>query len=155
MTAAKVLELNGDTRDSPLMEAVRRFHALSSSRGLPYCVIGGLAVVRNGYPRTTITVDILTFKEDWRKLLPLEGPISSESLDSCVDKQTGVRIDILFADGDWEIPIKMPDPRKAGEFDKEVIQDYVPAVRKHCMKAFDAAVRASKRTDRYRGGRQR
>ena len=203
MTAAKVLELNGDMRNSPLMEAVRRFHALCSSRGLPYCVIGGLAVVRNGYPRTTVDVDILTFKENWRKLLPLEGPIFSEGLDSCVDRQTGIRMDILFVDDDWEIPIRMPDPRKVGELDeelgacfiglhelvqlktavylsklreqgadvaskdrgdvyelirrnlgrfsKEVIQSYAPEVRRHCLKAFDAAVRASNRGDPHRG----
>jgi hypothetical protein len=196
MTAAKILQLNGNMRDSPLMEVVRRFHALSISRELPYCVVGGMAVIRNGYARTTMDVDILTFKKDWRKLLPLEGEISSEGPENCVDKKTGVTIDILFADGDWQMPIGMPDPRKVGEYDlelgacfiglhalvqlktavyldklreqgedvaskdrsdvyelisrnlpefsKEVIQTYDPAVKKHCMKAFETAVRASK-----------
>ena len=58
-----------------MMEAVRRFHALGSSRGLPYCIVGGMAVIRNGYPRTTVDVDILTRKNDWRKILPLQGEI--------------------------------------------------------------------------------
>ena len=35
MTAAKILQLNGDIMsNSPMMEVVRRFHALSSSRQL-------------------------------------------------------------------------------------------------------------------------
>jgi len=202
MTAAQILQLNGNMRDSPLMEVVRRFHALSSSRELPYCVVGGMAVIRNGYARTTMDVDILTFKKDWRKLLPLEGEIFSEGPDSCVDNKTGVTIGILFADDDWQMPMGMPDPRKVGEYDqelgayfiglhalmqlktavyldklreqgedvaskdrsdvyelinrnlikfsKEVIQTYDPAVKKHCMKAFEAAVRASKSKKRER-----
>ena len=203
MTAAKILQLNGDMRDSPLMEVVRRFHALSNSRDLPYCVVGGMAVIRNGYARTTIDVDILTFKKDWRKLLPLEGEISSKGPANCVDKKTGVTIDILFADDDWHMPMGMPDPRKVGEYDqelganfigllalvqlktavyldklrelgedvaskdrsdvfelisrnrtkfsKEVIQTFDPAVRKHCMKAFETAIRTSK--GKFRGRR--
>ena len=202
MTPAKILQLNGNMRDSPLMEVVRRFHALSSSRELPYCVVGGMAVIRNGYARTTMGVDILTFKKDWQKLLPLEGEISSEGPENCVDNTTGVAIDILFADDDWQMPMRMPDPRKVGEYDqelgayfiglhalvqlktavylsklreqgedvaskdrsdvyelisrnltkfsKEVIQTYDPAVNKHCMKAFETAVRASKSKKRER-----
>jgi hypothetical protein len=202
MTAAQILRLNGNMRDSPLMGVVRRFHALATSRDLPYCVVGGMAVIRNGYERTTIDVDILTFKEAWSRLLPLEGAISSNGLDNCVDNETGVTIDILFADENWEMVLPMPDARKVGEFDqelgawfiglhalvqlktavyfdklreqgedvaskdrsdvyelisrnlsefsKEVIRTYDPAVRKHCMKAFDDAVRASKREKRRR-----
>ncbi|MGD0726519.1 MAG: hypothetical protein ABSB63_13255 [Spirochaetia bacterium] len=100
MTAAEILRLNGNLRDSPMMEVVRRFHALIGSRELPYCVVGGMAVIRNGYPRTTTDVDILTFKDAWRKMLPLKGVISSEGIDSCVDSETGIKIHILFCDED-------------------------------------------------------
>ena len=207
MTPARILQLNGNMRDSPLMEVVRRFHALAISRDLPYCVVGGMAVIRNGYERTTMDVDILTYKEDWRKLLPLEGEISSNGPENCVDNKTGVTIDILFTDEDWEMVIPMPDPRKVREYDqelgayfiglhalvqlkaavsldklreqganvaakdlsdvyelisrnlarfsKEVIQTYNPAVKKHCMKAFEDAVRASKREKRQRGDIER
>jgi hypothetical protein len=118
LTAAKILELNGDmTPDSPMMEVVRRIHALFNEHDLPYCVIGGMAVIRNGHARTTIDVDVLTFRKDWVKALPLEGEIVSEGVDTCLDKKTGVRIDILFADDDWGMVIPMPDPRKVGEFD--------------------------------------
>ena len=100
-----------------MMEVVRRIHALCNAHDLPYCVIGGVAVIRNGHARTTIGVDVLTFRKDWLKALPLKGEIVSERLDICLDKKTGVRIDILFADEDWGMVIPMPDPRKIGEFD--------------------------------------
>jgi hypothetical protein len=125
MTAAEILELNGNLYDSPLMEAVRRFHVLSTSRDLPYCVVGGMAVIRNGYPRTTIDVDVLTFREAWLKLLPLEGEINSRGIDNCVDNETGVTIDILFADDDWGMAIPMPDPRKVGEYDEELAARFI------------------------------
>jgi hypothetical protein len=119
MTAGMTLRLNGDMkRDSPMMEVVRRFRALCSRRGLSYCIVGGMAVIRNGYPRTTMGIDILTHRDEWMKMLPLEGEISSEGIDQCVDGRTGVRIDVLFAD--WGMPTGMPDPGKAGEFDEEL-----------------------------------
>ncbi len=144
MTAAEILKLNGNMKDSPLMDAVRRFHALSSSRGLPYCVVGGMAVVRNGYPRTTIDVDILTFKKAWRTLLPLEGEISSQGIDSCVDRASGVTIDILFADEDWEMVIPMPDPLSAGEYDEELGARFI---RLHDLIQLKMAVHLSKLQD--------
>lgn len=208
MTAAETLRLNGDMkRDSPMMEVVRRFHALSSSRGLPYCVIGGLAVVRNGYARTTVDVDVLTLKAEWTKLLPLKGEILSDGVDACTDRRTGVRIDILFAEDDWGLSSALPDPRSVAEFDEElgadfiglhalvqlkaavylaklreqgedvaskdrsdvfelmrrnlprfstkVIHTYHPAVRKHCLAAFENAVRAEKKASQKRQRRQR
>jgi hypothetical protein len=198
MKAATILKLNGDMRNSPLMEVVRRLHALCSARDLPYCVIGGMAVIRNGYARATMDVDILTFKKDWNRLYPLAGEISSKGPDACVDNQTGVTIDILFADDSWNMPMGMPDPSVVGEFDDElgayfiglhalvqlkaaiyleklgeqgedvaskdrsdvyelirrnlprfsnqIIESFDPAVSKHCMNAFETAVRASNRT---------
>jgi len=126
MTAARILQLNGDmTRDSPMMGVVRRIHALCSSRELPYCVIGGMAVIRNGYARTTIDVDVLTLKKSWLKALPIEGEIASEGIDNCLDKQTGIRIDILFADEDWGMVIPMPDPRKVAEFDESLGANFI------------------------------
>jgi len=203
MTAARSLQLNGDMkRDSPMMEAIRRFHALSSSRGLPYCVVGGMAVIRNGYARTTIDIDILTYRSEWLKVIPLAGEFSSEGIDCCTDLQTGVRIDILFAEENWGMPTALPDPRKVAEFDEElganfiglhalvqlkaavylaklheqgedfasrdrsdvfelmrgnlpqfskaIIKTYHPAVRKHCMKAFESAIQVEKSNRRGR-----
>jgi len=36
-----------------------------------------------------------------------------------VDTRTGITIDILFADEDWEMVMDMPDPRTAGEYDEK------------------------------------
>jgi len=126
MTAARILQLNGDmTRDSPMMEVVRRVHSLCNSRKLPYCVIGGMAVIRNGYARTTIDVDVLTLKKNWLNALPIEGEIASDGIDNCMDKKTGVRIYILFADEDWGMVIPMPDPRKVAEFDQSLGANFI------------------------------
>jgi hypothetical protein len=128
MTAEQLLHLNGDLRDpesSRMMDVIRRFHALCSALDLPYCVVGGMAAIRHGLLRTTGDVDILTYKKDWRKALPLEGEISSEGLDSCLDTQTRVRFDILFADEDWEMVIPMPDPREVGEYDEKTGANFI------------------------------
>jgi hypothetical protein len=197
MTAAEALWMNGDLRHSPLMDAVRRFHAMASTRQLPYCVVGGMAVNRNDYVRTTAGINVLTNRDAWRRIIPLEGDISSDGPESCVDKATGIKIDVLFTDEDWGMVIPMPDASAVGEYDeelgarfiglhalvqlkaavymeklleqgedvaskdrsdvyelmsrnlakfsKEVIEGYDPAVREHCMKAYDGAVRASRR----------
>jgi hypothetical protein len=105
MTMERLLRMNGDLKDpakSDLMEVIRRFHALSRSHDLPYCVVGGMAVVRK------------------RNILPLKGEVTSEGLGSCVDAKTGITIDILFADEDRGMVIDMPDPRIVGEFDEEL-----------------------------------
>jgi hypothetical protein len=40
-----------------------------------------MAVIRNGHARTTIDVDVITFRKDWVKALPLQGEIVSEGVD--------------------------------------------------------------------------
>jgi hypothetical protein len=64
MTARELLNLNGSFRESPLLETARRLHAALTRRGLPYLIVGGLAVLRNGAARTTLDVDILVRRED-------------------------------------------------------------------------------------------
>jgi len=39
--------MNGDFRNSPLLDTARRLHACFTRHGIPYTIIGGLAVVRN------------------------------------------------------------------------------------------------------------
>ena len=122
MTAERLLRLNGDLGDperSGLMDVIRRFHSFCRAHDLSYCVIGGMAVVRDGAPRTTADVDILTLKEEWTRLLPLEGELRSIGIDTCVDTESGVKIDILFVEDDWGMVMPMPDPRMAGEYDEE------------------------------------
>lgn len=201
MSGLRILAVNGDmSANSELMDAIRRFHALCSSRGITYCVVGGVAVIRNGYRRTTADIDILTRKVEWMKALPIEGEIHSVGIDGCTDSRTGLTIDILFTEDNWEMPTPMPDPASVGEFDeayganfirlhdlvqlkaavylsklsehgenvaskdrsdvfelirrnlpqftREKIQSYHPAVRKHCMKAFEDALRSERKKPR-------
>src|SRR5208337_2097795 len=86
---------------------------------------GGMAVIRNGYARTTIDVDVLTLKKSWLTALPIEGEIASEGIDNCRDREPGIRIDILFADEDWGMVIPMPDPRKVAEFDESLGANFI------------------------------
>jgi hypothetical protein len=118
MSPKELLALNGDLRSSPLLEALRRFHALASEKNIRYCVIGGLAVIRNGAPRTTIDIDILTRRADWERCLPLGSGFVQEGPDACVDSPSGVGIDLVFIEDDWGTPF--PDPRSAGEYDEEL-----------------------------------
>jgi hypothetical protein len=123
MTAERLLRMNGDLKDpggSELMDVVRRFHELCHSRGIPYCVVGGMAVIRNGAVRTTADIDVLTLKKEWTRILPLDGEITDRGIDSCIDTRTGITVDILFADDDWGMVIEMPDPRVAGEYDEAI-----------------------------------
>ncbi len=120
MTAEQILRLNGNLHDSEMMNVVRRFHAFATARGLPYCVVGGMAVVRNGYPRTTEDVDILTYKAAWQQAAGGAGDIVPDGPENCVDKKTGVTIDILFSDDDWQMPMAMPDARSVGEYDESL-----------------------------------
>ena len=198
LSGLRLLAVNGNmSANSELMDTARRFHAICSARGVTYCVIGGAAVIHSGYRRTTGDIDILTRKSEWLKLLPLEGEISSKGMDQCVDSRTGLTIDILFAEEDWEMPAPMPDPAEVGEYDKdyganfiglhslvqlktavylsklgefgedvaskdrsdvyelisrnlseftrERIKGYHPALRKHCLKAYESAVRAERK----------
>ncbi len=118
MAPEEVLELNGDFKTSPLLDTVRRIHAAFSSLKESYVVVGGLAVLRNGAPRTTIDVDILVTKEGWdrfRRASP-EGFSSIES-DSAVDERNNVAIDVLFSGDDWDMVIPLPDPEAAAEYD--------------------------------------
>jgi hypothetical protein len=101
------------------MQTVQRLHAACDRLGIDYCIVGGLAVVRNGAPRTTIDVDLLIAEPDWRRLCESEPGIQPE-LDSAVDRLTGVTIDALFPGDEWEMEILMPQPGDIAEFDAEL-----------------------------------
>ncbi len=120
-----------------MMQVVRRFHAFARANNLPYCVVGGMAVIRNGYPRTTEDVDILTLKSEWNRLLPVNGEIRSDGPENCIDVSTGLKIDILFADDDWQMVIDMPDPRASSEYDAELGANFLSL---HALVQLKAAV---------------
>jgi len=117
MAPEEVLELNGDFKNSPLLATVRRLREAFSSLETSYTVVGGLAVLRNGAPRTTIDVDILTTKEGWelfRRSAPGGFAIKA---DSAVDERNGVAIGVVFTGDGQDMVIPLPDPEAAAEYD--------------------------------------
>ena len=123
MTARELLGINGDGgAESPLMQAVRRFHRLLEPCGVAYCVIGGMAVVRNGWVRTTHDIDILVDRAGWESLSggypsPLEAAGFTAGGDAARDRCTGIDFDLLFPGDDWEMVIPLPPPAAVREYD--------------------------------------
>jgi hypothetical protein len=118
MTAKQLLEKNGDFHTSPLLATARRLHAICQERGVPYCIVGGLAVVRNGAVRTTEDVDVLTLREAWATASAFPPDFRKTGEDSCVDTLTGVNLDVLFTGDDWGMVLPLADPRNVGEYDE-------------------------------------
>ncbi|MFW5737934.1 MAG: hypothetical protein ACOCYX_03400 [Spirochaetota bacterium] len=120
MTAREILSANGDLGpDAPIMATLRRLHDLLSRRGIAYCVVGGLAVVRNGAPRTTHDIDVLVDRRGWESLARAEGTLTVEA-ESARDEETGIPIDALFPGDEWEMPIELPAPESIAEFDADL-----------------------------------
>lgn len=119
MTAGEVLRINGDGgSDSPLMRTARRLHAWLDGHGVAYCVVGGLAVMRAGWVRTTHDVDVLVDRRGWAAA-PADAWIAVEG-DGARDRTTGIAIDILFPGDDWEMVIPLPEPSQVREYDAEI-----------------------------------
>ena len=119
VTATEVLRINGDGgSESPLMRTVRRLHAWLDGHGVAYCVVGGLAVVRTGWVRTTHDVDVLVDRDGWAAA-PADASIAVEG-DSARDRITGIAIDILFPGDDWEMVIPLPEPAQVREYDEDL-----------------------------------
>ncbi len=108
---------NGDFRESPLIDTVRRIHRVLSSLQVPYAVIGGMAVLKNGAARTTLDVDLLVDKDCWNRLRESPPEEFDLQMDSAVDLSNGIEIDVLFPGDDWAMVISMPDPEKVREYD--------------------------------------
>lgn len=103
------MELNGDFRRSPLLDTVRRLGNALSEAGASYAVVGGMAVLHAGAPRTTDDVDIIVNRQDWDRVrADLED--FGVSPDHATDHLNGVEIDVLFAGDDWGMVVPIPDP---------------------------------------------
>lgn len=118
MTAKEVLNLNGDFLQSPLLDTLHRIDAYLSSKSIPYAVVGGMAVVRNGAHRTTIDLDILLGREDWNQIT--ENPPAFLTIvgDSAKDIINQVDIDILHPGNQWDMEIELPAPEAIAERDE-------------------------------------
>ena len=117
MTAKDLLNLNGDFRNSPLLDTARRLHGLLAQQDIAYVIIGGLSVIRNKAVRTTQDIDLLVRKEDWPRIQDVLADSFIIEIDSAVDRDTNVHVDILFAGDDWDMIVPLPDPAEVLEYD--------------------------------------
>ncbi|MBA7583463.1 hypothetical protein ES708_25407 [subsurface metagenome] len=125
MTPKRVLEINGDLKESPLIETIRRIHSVFSKNGVSYTIIGGMAVIRNGCSRTTIDIDILTTREGWHSIRNApEAPFDTWT-DHAVDKKNNIDIDVLFPGNDWEMLIPLPHPDMVKEYDEDFGANFI------------------------------
>jgi Uncharacterised nucleotidyltransferase len=105
---------------SAVFDALRKITNRLNEMGIPYAVVGGLALFQHGLRRFTEDVDILVTKDDLRRIHnELEGlgylPPYAHSK-HLRDTELGVRIEFLTTGeypGDGkEKPVSFPDPAK-------------------------------------------
>ena len=125
MTAKELLELNGNFRQSPLIETIRILHRIFTAQSVDYAVIGGMAVVRSGAVRTTHDVDVLTTREGWSRIRSCDPEELETDNDPARCRQTGVEIDVLFAGDDWDMVFPLPQPSDVSEYDEELGANFV------------------------------
>jgi len=117
MTARERLELNGNFRRSPLIQAAQRLGEGLTAAKVPYCIVGGLAMLHGGAPRTTDDVDVLVSRSDWERArgVGIEG--FTLRADNAIDAETNVTVDVLFAGDDWGMVTPLPRPEELREWD--------------------------------------
>jgi hypothetical protein len=88
--------------------AAHRLHERLRAEGIPYVLVGGMAVHLHGYERHTSDVDILITHEGHVKLLNrLIGhgyEVSKSNPSRIVDQENGAEIDLCFSDGSARWP---------------------------------------------------
>ena len=109
-------------RDSDLFKALRRIARVLGDRGVPYAVMGGMALFEHGYERFTTDIDLLVTPEGLRAIhdrpeaLGCVRPFPDRKL--VRDVETGVRIDFFVTGtfpGDGKPkPVAFPDPATVG-----------------------------------------
>jgi hypothetical protein len=102
-----------------VFETMRRLARRLKSEGIPYAVIGGMALAAHGYVRMTLDVDLLLTTEGldrFRKKLLGRGYVAAfpGATKSFCDAETNVKIEIITAGefpGDGlPKPVAFPDP---------------------------------------------
>jgi len=105
----------------PVYESLRGITTRLRELGIPYAVIGGMALVAHGYRRTTEDIDILVspagLEAVHRALIGLGYRPIFEGSKNLRDTATGVRIEFVVAGqfpGDGRPkPVSFPDPEHA------------------------------------------
>ena len=120
MSPGEILKINGDFKSSPLLEVLKKIHKAFSEKNLPYAVIGGMAVIRNGGFRTTHDIDILTTQSGWAEVRKSLAGDFETGPESATDNHTGIPVDVLFPGNDWEMVIPLPQPDQVAEYAEEL-----------------------------------
>ena len=106
-----------------LRSTLRRLTERLNAEGIPYALLGGLALAEHGYPRLTEGIDLLLTPsglERFRQQLVTGGyrPAFSGAKKTFRDTETGVRIEVVTA-GEYPgdglpKPVAFPDPTTPG-----------------------------------------
>ena len=109
--------------EGPLHSTLRRLTQRLNAEGIPYALLGGLALGEHGYPRLTEDIGLLMTPSGWerfRQRLVGRGyrPAFSGAEKTFRDTETGVRIEIVTA-GEYPgdglpKPVAFPDPTAPG-----------------------------------------
>jgi len=103
-----------------LHEALRRLTQRLDAAGIPYALLGGLALAEHGYPRLTEDIDLLMTPsglERFRQQLVGRGyrPTFEKASKTFRDAKTGVRIEIIttgeYPGDGLPKPVAFPDPQ--------------------------------------------
>ena len=106
--------------DSAVFKALHNIAARLKELGIPYAVVGGMALFRHGLRRFTEDVDLLVTRSDLKliheKLIGLGYLPPFPKSKNLRDTQTGVKIDFLttgdYPGDDKPKPVSFPDPRQ-------------------------------------------
>jgi hypothetical protein len=105
---------------SNIWDVARKCDSLLRAAGLPYAVVGGVAVCLHGYRRNTVDVDLLVRREDSTEVRPaLEGAgFEWDEANHEFHSAAGVPVQFLIADepagNDAWYNVKLPDPANEG-----------------------------------------
>jgi hypothetical protein len=104
--------------EADVQKAVRKLVAILEAEGMPYAIIGALALNEYGHKRVTIDVDVILREEDLREFkrrwLGRGYDERVAGTGKLVDTELNVHIDVLstgrFPGDDKPKPISFPDP---------------------------------------------
>jgi hypothetical protein len=101
-------------KSGPVYHTFHRLIRDVEASGIPYAIVGGMALVAHGYVRTTNDVDVLVRAEDTEPLheylvgCGYSPPPSGDR--HFRDPESGVRIDLMEGSGPGLDPTLLPDP---------------------------------------------
>lgn len=106
----------------PVFDSLNEITARLKKLGVPYAVLGGMALVAHGYRRTTEDIDILVSEDGLKRihesLVGLGYRPLFEGSKNLRDARTGVRIEFVVAGGfpgdGKPKPVVFPDPEQVG-----------------------------------------